>query len=133
MGIEALSRGAARAVFVESDRAALSAIEKNLEHLGVAGAATIVDVPIERAARRLAALAPFDLVISDPPWRIAGPAAGTVVRTVGELLAPHARVLLGHPAASPVALPNGCPLIRVDVRKWGGSGMSFFEKYSNSE
>lgn len=132
MGIEALSRGAARAVFVESDHAAARVITRNLEQLGLADSATLVEMPIERAQRRLARLAPFDLVIADPPWRISGPAAVTVARTVETLLAPHARVLLGHPAASPVTLPNGCPLVRVDVRKWGGSGMSFFELPNDS-
>src|SRR6185295_2605514 len=38
MGLEALSRGAAAAVFVESDRAACRAIERNVEKLGVRGA-----------------------------------------------------------------------------------------------
>lgn len=127
MGIEALSRGASHAVFVESNRSAARALEDNLERLGIADAATLIEMPIERARRRLAALAPFDLVLSDPPWRISGPSAAVVTRVLDGLLAEDARVLLGHPAALPVELPKGCPLVRVEVRRWGGSGMSFFE------
>jgi 16S rRNA (guanine966-N2)-methyltransferase len=132
MGIEALSRGAARAVFVESDRKAARVLEQNLERLGLASVATLIEAPLERSRRRLEALGPFDLVLSDPPWRISGDAAALVVRVVDGLLSPEARVLLGHPAASPVELPPGARLVRMDVRKWGGSGMSFFEMPSNS-
>jgi 16S rRNA (guanine966-N2)-methyltransferase len=66
MGLEALSRGAASAVFVESDRDAVRTIERNLEKLRVSGA---------RIVRRdvLQALATdrrqYDLVLCDPPYR----------------------------------------------------------------
>lgn len=132
MGIEALSRGAAHAVFIESDGRASRAIESNLERLGLRDVTTVVQMPLERARRRLVALAPFDLVLSDPPWRIANSAAALVAKTVSGLLAPGARVLFGHPAATPVELPPDAGLVRLDVRKWGGSGMSFFEIPSDS-
>jgi 16S rRNA (guanine966-N2)-methyltransferase len=128
MGIEALSRGASRAVFIESDRAAAQAIRKNLERLGVADQARILEAPIEKVRPRLVPLGPFGLVLSDPPWPIANKAAATVASTLLELLSPDARVLLGHPAAAPVELPEGAGLVRTDLRKWGGTGMSFFEK-----
>jgi 16S rRNA (guanine966-N2)-methyltransferase len=125
MGIEAISRGAVHAVFVESHGGAARTLAGNLERLGIENEATLIEVPVERARRRLVAHAPFDLVLSDPPWRISGPAALLVARAVSGLLADGARLLMGHPAAAPVELPDG--LARVDVRKWGGSGMSFFE------
>lgn len=125
MGIEALSRGATRAVFVESHGGAARVLAGNLERLGLEMEATVIELPLERARRRLAALAPFDLVLSDPPWRISNSAAALVARTVTGLLSDGARLLLGHPAPAPVDVPEG--LVRVDVRKWGGSGMSFFE------
>jgi 16S rRNA (guanine966-N2)-methyltransferase len=125
MGIEALSRGAVPTVFVDSHRGAARALEGNLERLGLVDQATLIETSIERARRRLGEHAPFDLVLSDPPWRISNAAAGLVVRTLHGLLAPGARVLLGHPAAAPVDVPDG--LTRLDLRKWGGSGMSFCE------
>lgn len=133
MGIEALSRGAAHAVFVESDRQAVEAIRKNLEQLGVAAQATLVEVSIERSGKRLAALGPFDLVLSDPPWAVSSPSAIAVAKLVCGLLAPGARVLLGHPAKSPVALPEGGALTLVERRRWGGTGMSFYELAGPSE
>lgn len=127
MGIEALSRGALHATFVESDKRAAEAIRKNLEHLGVTNAATLVELPIERCGKRLASLAPFDLVLSDPPWAVSRESAIAVARMVQGLLSADARVLLGHPAETPVELPADSPLALVQRRKWGGTGMSFYE------
>lgn len=66
LGIEALSRGAAHATFVEQDRAALDAINRNLDHLGFRSRATVVRGD---ALRWLAtAKGHFDLVLIDPPY-----------------------------------------------------------------
>jgi 16S rRNA (guanine966-N2)-methyltransferase len=66
LGLEALSRGAASALFVESDRRAAAVIERNIASLGLAGAtlrrATVAAVLSASAA------APFDLVLADPPY-----------------------------------------------------------------
>lgn len=66
MGIEALSRGAASAVFVESDARALAAIAANLTATGLAERATVVKTGVERwlAGRP----GPFDLALLDPPY-----------------------------------------------------------------
>jgi 16S rRNA (guanine966-N2)-methyltransferase len=70
MGLEALSRGAATATFVEADRAAAETIVRNLGKLGLTGATVLR----EDAARRLAADAAsgrrYDLVLIDPPYRM---------------------------------------------------------------
>lgn len=132
MGLEAISRGAAHATFVEADRAAARSIRENIQKLGLEDVTTVIEMPAERALSRIAKLGPFDLVLSDPPWPIAQEAAVSVAKWVSSLLAPGARVLLGHPAASPVELPEDSELRRVDQRKWGGSGMSFFEKATDS-
>jgi 16S rRNA (guanine966-N2)-methyltransferase len=133
MGIEALSRGATRAIFVEHDGGALRALKDNLGRLGIAGQATVLETTVEHARPRLAKLAPFDLVIADAPWRIAQEAAELVARQTRGLIASEGRVLLGHPTASPVELPASSGLALVDRRKWGGTGMSFYELTSNTE
>jgi 16S rRNA (guanine966-N2)-methyltransferase len=71
LGIEALSRGAASAVFVDDDRAAVAAIRANLEVLGAdgAGRATVVRAD---AARYVAGAPQVDLVLVDPPYRFDG-------------------------------------------------------------
>jgi 16S rRNA (guanine966-N2)-methyltransferase len=133
MGIEALSRGAAHATFVESDHAAAQVIRDNLKALGIEKNATVLEMPGERSRARLEKLGPFDLVMADPPWRMAQEAATSVATWVRGLLAPDARVLLGHASETPVELPEGSGLALADRRRWGGSGMSFFEIESDSE
>ena len=68
LGIEALSRGAARVTFVESERAALAVLERNLATVGMPGA-------LVRRGKVGAVLAipeptPYDLVLADPPYAI---------------------------------------------------------------
>lgn len=125
MGLEALSRGAAHATFVESDRKAMDAIRKNVEAFGIASQCTFLEMPLARSKKRLEALGPFDLVLSDPPWAISQDSAVEVAALVKGLLSPNARVLLGHPAQSPVEVPAS-DLTLTDRRKWGGTGMSFY-------
>jgi 16S rRNA (guanine966-N2)-methyltransferase len=68
MGIEALSRGAARAVFVESERAACRAIEHNLDKLRLTGATVLCDDALRALAAETAAQRRYDLVLVDPPY-----------------------------------------------------------------
>lgn len=65
-GIEALSRGAARAIFIEQNRAAIEVIRENLKSLGLDGRATV------RHGRALSVLASIeaDIVFLDPPYRL---------------------------------------------------------------
>jgi 16S rRNA (guanine966-N2)-methyltransferase len=69
VGLEALSRGARGAVFVESERAAAEVLRRNVDAVGLPGAA----VRKRTAATYLAAAAtdgPFDLVFADPPYEL---------------------------------------------------------------
>ncbi len=69
LGLEALSRGAGSAVFVEADHRAAAVIAKNIASLGVTGAAVrraTVAAVLDAGADR-----PVDLVLADPPYDIA--------------------------------------------------------------
>ena len=75
LGIEALSRGAAHATFVDSDRAAVDAINANLAATGFGerGRSTVARADAARWLAPLAtATATFDLVLADPPYRFEG-------------------------------------------------------------
>lgn len=72
LGIEALSRGAALACFVEQDRAAIDAIRANLGALKAEGRATVRP----GSATRLPKEPPFDLILADPPY---GDGSGSAV------------------------------------------------------
>ena len=67
LGVEALSRGAERATFVDDDPAAVGAIERNVEAAGVADRATIVEASAERFCGEHAGDA-YDLAFLDPPY-----------------------------------------------------------------
>jgi 16S rRNA (guanine966-N2)-methyltransferase len=66
LGIEALSRGAARATFIDADRVAIEAIEANLAHTGMADRARVVRG--DALDHLTTAQEPVDLVLIDPPY-----------------------------------------------------------------
>lgn len=71
LGIEALSRGAAEAVFVDDDTAAITVIKENLAALGLAGRARVKKASVGAYLQRNAdGDGPFDLIFLDPPFRI---------------------------------------------------------------
>ena len=101
LGIEALSRGAASAVFVELDPAALAAIERNLEPLDVEASVARAD-----ALRWLGrAEGPFDLVFCDPPYDCASRLAGPLAERLPVLTADAARIVTESDKRQPLELP----------------------------
>jgi 16S rRNA (guanine966-N2)-methyltransferase len=95
LGIEALSRGAARAVFVERDARALRALRANLASLGLEPAEAEVREAEARAALRTARrrAETYDLVFIDPPYRRLSALERALVELLPPLLAPSARVV----------------------------------------
>lgn len=73
MGIEALSRGASNATFVERSRPAIAALERNLEKTHLASRAGVVASETSAFLRRGSSEAPFDLVLLDPPYDLGSP------------------------------------------------------------
>jgi 16S rRNA (guanine966-N2)-methyltransferase len=67
-GLEALSRGAASAVFVDRDERAVAACRANIEAAGFGPRARVVRAPAERYVRRRGSEGSFDLVFVDPPY-----------------------------------------------------------------
>jgi 16S rRNA (guanine966-N2)-methyltransferase len=70
MGLEALSRGAAHATFVEADRQAAETIVRNLDKLELGGATVLREDAVRRLAADAAAGRRYDLVLIDPPYRM---------------------------------------------------------------
>ncbi len=118
LGIEALSRGAASAVFVEQAAAALGCLSTNLERLELGERSRVLRSPVASALRRLAREgAEFDLIVLDPPY-----ASGEAERTLGRLaesglLAPGAVVVLETAWREPPGEVRG--LAPVDERRYG--------------
>ena len=70
IGIEALSRGAKEAVFVENGKEAVSCIKQNLKATGFLDQSQVMAMDVMQALRRLETLnRPFDIIFMDPPYR----------------------------------------------------------------
>ncbi len=101
LGLEALSRGAAAVVLVESDRGAASVVRANAEALGFGTTATVVTTTVERAVA-LPADVPFDLVLLDPPYAVDEAVLDRVLARLAQAwLAPGAMVVLERSSRSP--------------------------------
>lgn len=68
IGIEALSRGAKKAVFVENNRKAAECIRQNLTFTRLADKGELLQMDVMAALSRLSGKEPFDLVFMDPPY-----------------------------------------------------------------
>ena len=134
IGIEALSRGAEAAVFVEQNAAAASVVRANLTHTKFADRAQVHQQSVQsflQRAGRPGAPGPFDLVILDPPY--ADPAIVPTLDQVGTspFVQSGAIVVIGH---SPrVALPERAgDLERLRERCHGDSCFSIYERVDTS-
>jgi 16S rRNA (guanine966-N2)-methyltransferase len=126
LGIEALSRGASRAVHVESGRPALAALRDNLRALGLQERAVVVARPVARARDELVARGPYDLVLCDPPWaELANAQSELAALATAGALGPGCRVVLEHAAAD--APPDIEGLVRRDARTYGDTALAFYE------
>ena len=123
MGIEALSRGATRAVFVESDRAASKAIERNLEKLRLTGAAIVRMDATTALAAEAAAGRRYDLVLVDPPYEMFSSVQPGLARYLPALLEPGALVVVETAAAQEPELP----LRERTSRRYGSARLTVFE------
>ena len=115
LGIEALSRGAAEATFVDRSPAAIRVVRANLAALGLEAEVVRADA---RAAVRTARAAArqYDLLFLDPPYRLAGRLAPVLAEAVEGLLAPGGSVVTESDRRAPLPLET-VPLI--DERRYG--------------
>lgn len=125
LGLESLSRGASRAVFVESDPAAFGVLQKNIESLG-AGGAEVHLMDYRQALRRLRARSiRFGIVFLDPPYGkgLAADSAAGLFRA--GLLQPGCTVVVEEAFRAPeAAFPAGWEL-SVD-RRYGDTRVMMF-------
>lgn len=129
VGIEALSRGAAEAIFVENVEAALRAIRANLSSLGIRGGYALEARSAAAALKRLAASGrTMDLVFLDPPYEDVVEYELVLGLLGGEcrgVLAPDAVVIAEHLKKLELAERYGA-LDRFRVLKQGDSALSFY-------
>jgi 16S rRNA (guanine(966)-N(2))-methyltransferase RsmD len=125
MGLEALSRGAERAVFVESDRDACRAIDRNLAKLGLTGARIACQDALGFLATERSR---YDLVFVDPPYEM--------VESLQMRLAPYLPHVLAEDGLlvfeTSSRLEPELPLARRTSRRYGSARLTLFEHDSRS-
>jgi len=132
-GIEALSRGAAEAIFVESHAPAAKLIRHNLDALGITACATILHADALSALQKLAArhtpsTPPIDFVFLDPPYAAHIDYARTLEflsSPSANFLSPEALIIFEHHHKFSLPETSG-HLTRSRVLKQGDAALSFF-------
>lgn len=114
LAIESLSRGAGSATLIDTASAAVSAIKRNLEALGLEAEVRRMDALAFLAAARIAARQ-YDLVFVDPPYRLADALGGELTVALVPVLAPDSRVVTESDRRVPLELD--LPVVR--ERRYG--------------
>lgn len=123
VGLEALSRGAAHALLVESDPKAVRAIRANVAGLGLPGARVVADRVERVLATPPAPAERYDLVFADPPYAVADAQVAEVLeRLRAGWLATEALVVVERETrGGPLAWPDGFDPVR--ERRYGEATM----------
>jgi len=124
LGIEALSRGAGRACFVEIDRGALAALAANLRSLGLDRRARVVERPVGDFLRHPDGEGPYGLILADPPYAL-GAANLLPALDSAAWLAPGGVCAIEHTAREELPEWSGT-LQRVWKRVHGGTALSVY-------
>jgi 16S rRNA (guanine(966)-N(2))-methyltransferase RsmD len=127
LGIEALSRGAARVVFVERAARCAAVLRENLAALGLSARAEVVGADALAAVGRLAAEGRrFDLVLLDPPYASEEASRALERLARSELLPEGAMVVVESSRRRPPAAVEG--LERIDERRYGDTLVTRFRR-----
>ena len=126
LGIEAISRGAGKTVFVELDRACLAVLQENLDRCRIKDRAELILSDVKKAIARLETKGYlFDLILLDPPY--AKGLADETMEILGEsAIASKALVVVEHSATDDIKERYGA-LEMKDRRKYKNSSLSFFK------
>ena len=131
--LEALSRGAAGAVLVDEDGAALGVLRENLESLGIKERVRVLALPVAGALRKLAAQgARFSLIFLDPPYGRGWAQKTLKALEASGLLMPDASIVAEHSHRE--ALPEHLGgLCLIQTRRYGDTQVAFYEVRENSQ
>jgi len=123
LGIEALSRGASTAVFVERDKPAIEVITANISLLKIDPAATkIVKSTVSSWVDTYKGEG-FDVIFADPPYD--DPQLSTAMKLIG-LLKPNGLMVLSYPGRGEA--PTGAGVVVVDNRSYGTAALVFYRR-----
>jgi 16S rRNA (guanine966-N2)-methyltransferase len=124
MGLEALSRGAEKVTFVESDRDACRTINRNLDKLGLGGAIVLCQDALAALRADARAGKRYDLVLVDPPYRRFSSLQNALIRYLSDLVEPGGLLLLETAAEEEPELP----LSKRTSRRYGSARLTLFTR-----
>lgn len=126
MGLECLSRGAARVTFFETDRSAAARLRSNIQTLGVERRSTIIAADVFKHLHNPPLTDSATLAFLDPPYRFLRERSQDLQQLAIDLsrrhLAAGATVVFRHDARDELPLP---PLDRYDARTYGRITVEF--------
>jgi len=122
LGLEALSRGATSATFIERDRGAVDKIRTNVATIGLGGTVTSAELP----AYLFRLGGTFDLVFVDPPYAESNEDVFSTLEALDQLLAASGLVVLHRQASSELILPEF--LTCNDQRRYGDAVIAMMER-----
>jgi 16S rRNA (guanine966-N2)-methyltransferase len=123
IGLEALSRGARSAVFIESNRAALQALRRNVDAVGLGG--KIIAGAVERHIDHRSEL--FDLVFVDPPYPMSDDDVAGILEAVAGLLTERGIVVV-HRRKGATLLTGAAMLTETWHRRYGDAEVWWLQK-----
>jgi len=121
LGLEAVSRGARTATFIEEDARAVRTITENVERLTLSIPCTVLRGTLPLALRYVAS-GPFHLVFADPPYRITNFESLLEALRQHNLLSPRALIVLEHSART--TLEVDAHFVRVSNRRYGDAAIT---------
>ena len=122
LGLEALSRGAEQACFVESGRASLKLLNNNIRLCGVEGRVQVLSRDVRRVGDN--PQAPYDLIFLDPPYGKSMGEAALATALQGGWIAQDALIVWEE--NKPVIAPQGLKLL--DERRYGDTVIRLFTR-----
>jgi 16S rRNA (guanine966-N2)-methyltransferase len=123
MGLEALSRGAAHATFVEADREAAQTIVRNVEKLGLENAIVLREDATRRLTTDAASGRRYDLVLIDPPYRMLSGVLPMLAANLPAVLAAEGLVVVESDGHEEPELP----LALRTSRRYGSARVTVFD------
>ena len=126
LGIEALSRGARGAVFVEESPRSLTVLRKNIEECRVKDRARVLAREVKTGIKILEAKGEsFQIIFLDPPYGKGFAHKTLKALATSSIVSPDTLIVAEHAATDDIlSIPR---LQRVDTRKYGGTLVSFFQ------
>ncbi len=120
LGLEALSRGASEAVFIERDRVAQKVLEENIDLLGVGARARLIKSSVSAWTDTTESQA-FDLIFADPPYH---DLQLSTVKKLVKYMQANSLMILSHPGRELAPTVNG--VVVVDNRSYGDAALAFY-------